>query len=322
LISIAPTFRSGIKNNASGFSRNLADRSFGLKPLLGDSDYPRAEARGNESKRYILYLGMSKATINGIELNYQVKGNGTPIILVHGHPFDHTMWQPQIEVFSKHYQVITPDLRGYGKSSLPDPENTKFADYATDVLRLADHLGADSFHLAGLSMGGQLIMEIYRQAPARVKSLILADTFAGLDTPDAKKARDEGAAKLEKEGMNGYADESIYKMIKSDHVASMPAVAGHVLKMMKATSPVSAATAMRARSGRIDYLNEVLPKIHIPTLIIVGRQDEFTPVAKAEEMQHALQNCALVIIENAGHMPNLEQPEAFNKIVLDFLKKH
>jgi 3-oxoadipate enol-lactonase len=261
-------------------------------------------------------------SINGIELNYEVKGNGTPIILIHGHPFDHTMWQPQIEAFSKEYLVITPDLRGYGKSSLSNPANAKFEDYATDILKLADHLGIESFHLAGLSMGGQIIMEIYRQAPARVKSLILADTFASLDTPEAKQARNEGAVKLEKEGMSGYADESIYKMIKSDHVAAMPEVSGHVLKMMKATSPVAAATAMRARSGRIDYLNDVLPKINVPTLVIVGRQDEFTPVAKAEEMKQKIQNCKLIIIENAGHMPNLEQPEEFNKIVLDFLESN
>src|SRR6185312_8005169 len=100
---------------------------------------------------------MATANINGVELNYQVKGQGVPIILIHGHPFDHTMWDPQIAAFSKDYQVIAPDLRGYGKSSLPDPANTSFEDYATDVLKLADHLGADSFHLGGLSMGGQLI---------------------------------------------------------------------------------------------------------------------------------------------------------------------
>jgi 3-oxoadipate enol-lactonase len=265
---------------------------------------------------------MEKANINGIELCYQTAGTGTPIILIHGHPFDHSMWDPQIIAFSKNYRVIAPDLRGYGKSNLPDPANTSFEDYATDVLRLADYLEVDSFHLAGLSMGGQVIMEIYRQAPSRVKSLILADTFASLDTPEARQARDESAQRLEKEGMNGYAEEAIYKMLKSDHVASMPEVSAHVLKMMKMMSPVAAATAMRARSGRIDYLNQVLPKINVPTLIIVGRQDEFTPVAKAEEMQQKLQNSRLVIIEDAGHMPNLEHPGEFNKALLGFLKKN
>lgn len=263
---------------------------------------------------------MSRATVNHIEIAYESAGKGVPIVLIHGHPFDHTMWDPQVNAFSGLYQVIAPDLRGYGASQLPRPANSRFEDYAADVILLMDHLNVDSFHLAGLSMGGQIIMEIFRQAPGRVKSLIFADTFAGPDTPEARQARNEQATRLEKEGMEGYANEVIGKMIRREHVQSMPEVAAHVMKMMKATLPVAAAAAMRARGNRINYLTEVLPKINIPTLVIVGRQDEFTPIAKAEELKENLQNCKLVIIEDSGHMPNLEHPEAFNKVVLDFLE--
>lgn len=263
---------------------------------------------------------MIRAKINHVEIAYETAGKGVPIVLIHGHPFDHTMWQPQVKAFSPFYEVITPELRGYGKSSLPDPANTRFENYATDVIRLMDHLNIGSFHLGGLSMGGQVIMEIFRQASDRIKSLIFADTFAGPDTPEAKKTRNEQATRLEKEGMDGYANEVIGKMIRREHVDSMPEVAAHVMKMMKGTSPIAAAAAMRARSERINYLKEVLPQIDIPTLVIVGRQDEFTPVAKAKELQENLQNCKLVVIEDAGHMPNLEQPEKFNETVLDFLE--
>ncbi len=262
---------------------------------------------------------MAKTKVNATELAYKSAGKGTPVVLIHGHPFDYTMWDPQIAAFSKSYQVIIPDLRGYGKSVLKDATATTFEDYATDVLNLVDQLKIDSFHLGGLSMGGQIIMEMFRQAPDRIKSLIFADTFAGLDTPEAKQARNVAATKLENEGMAGYADEVISKMITPAHVKSQPGVAAHVLKMMKSTSPLAAATAMRARSERIDYLNIVLPEIDIPTLVIVGREDEFTPVAKAEELKKNLHNCKLVVIEDAGHMPNLEQPEIFNKVALDFL---
>jgi len=255
--------------------------------------------------------------INGIEIYYEVHGEGDAILLVHGHPFDHTMWNPQIEAFSKKYRVIAPDLRGYGKTAIAP---AGFEDYATDMLLLMDVLGIENFHVAGLSQGGQFIMEIYRQAPARVKSLILADTFAGLDTPEAKQIRYNAANKMEAEGMESYANESIYKMIRREHVDTMPEVAAHVMGMMKATAPLGAATAMRARCERIDYLNIVLPTITCPTLIVVGRQDEFTPVAKAEEMHHAIKGSKLAVIEDAGHMPNLEHPEEFNKIVLDFLE--
>jgi pimeloyl-ACP methyl ester carboxylesterase len=258
--------------------------------------------------------------VNNIKISYTVTGNGDPILLVHGHPFDHTMWDPQTAAFSKQYQVITPDVRGYGKSSLPKSAPTKFEDYATDLLQLMDALAIKSFHLAGLSQGGQIIMETFRQAPSRIKSLIFADTFACLDPPGVKQGRYDTAARLEKEGMDTYADEVIYKMIKPEHVTSQPNVAAHIIKMMKGTSPTGAATALRARAERIDYLKYVLPTINIPTLVIVGRQDEFTPVAKAEELQQSLQNCKLVIIEDAGHMPNLEHPDEFNTAVLDFLE--
>lgn len=262
---------------------------------------------------------MASVKVNNVTISYKVTGKGEPILLVHGHPFDHTMWDPQTKSLSKLYQVITPDVRGYGKSGLPKSAATRFEDYATDLLALMDTLGIDSFHLSGLSQGGQIIMEIFRQAPSRIKSLIFADTFASLDTPEVKQGRYDTADRLEKEGMDTYSDEVIYKMIKPEHVASQPTVAAHIIKMMKATPPKGAATALRARAERIDYLKDVLPTINIPTLVIVGRQDEFTPVAKAEELQQSLQNCKLVIIEDAGHMPNLEHPEEFNNAVLDFL---
>jgi pimeloyl-ACP methyl ester carboxylesterase len=260
-----------------------------------------------------------KTHINGVDINYKVTGKGMPLVLIHGHPFDHTMWYPQVVDFSDNYHVITPDLRGYGESSLPKSGITRFEDYATDVLKLLDFLEIDSFHLAGLSLGGQIIMEMFRQAPQRIKTLIFADTFASPDTPEIKQSRYDAADRLEKEGMDKYADEVIYKMFKPSNVAAFPDAAAHVIKMMKATSPFAAATALRARSERINYLTEVLPDIDIPTLVIVGRDDEFTPVAKAEELQANLSNCKLVIIEDAGHMPNLEHPEEFNQAVLDFL---
>jgi pimeloyl-ACP methyl ester carboxylesterase len=259
--------------------------------------------------------------INGVDLHYQITGDkGEALVLVHGHPFDHTMWYPQMTVLSNHFKVITPDLRGYGKSSLPKGKSS-FEDYAADIVALLDRLKIDKFHIAGLSMGGQLMMEVFRQAPDRVLSMVFADTFASQDTPQAKKARLAGAARMEKEGMEGYSNESISKMIKPEHVTSMPEVSGHVMKMMLATNPKAAAAAMRARSHRIDYLNEVFPQIKVPALVIVGRQDQFTPVAMAEEMHRRLADSKMFIIENAGHMPNLEQPVEFNTVLLAFLEK-
>ena len=263
---------------------------------------------------------MATAKVNNIELNYVITGKGEPVVLVHGHPFDHTMWNPQVAALADTYQVITPDLRGYGKSTVPYDAPTQFEDYATDILQLLDHLGIDQFHLTGLSFGGQIVMEVFRQAPERIKSLIFADTFAAFDTPEVKQGRFDTADRIEKEGMDNYSYAAIYKMIKPDHVQSMPNVAHHVLKMMKETSPKAAAIALRARANRkTDYLNVVLPKINIPTLVIVGRDDEFTPVSMAEDMRSKLKNCTLKVIEDSGHMPNLEHPEEVNKVILAFI---
>jgi len=115
---------------------------------------------------------MATAIINGITLNYKVTGQGDPVVLIHGHPFDHTMWYPQVVALSDSYRVITPDLRGYGESTMPAAGKTSFEDYATDILLLLDFLAAGRFHLAGLSQGGQVIMEMFRQAPGRIRSLI------------------------------------------------------------------------------------------------------------------------------------------------------
>jgi pimeloyl-ACP methyl ester carboxylesterase len=261
---------------------------------------------------------MGKAIVNGVIINYETAGAGTPLVLIHGHPFDHTVWYQQVAAFSDQYYVINPDLRGFGESSLPDGV-TCFEDYATDMLCLLDHLKVDSFHVCGLSMGGQIIIEMYRQAPERIKSLIFADTFAGLDSPVVKQGRYNTATRLEAEGMGPYSDEVIYKMIMPEHVVSQPEVAAHLLKMMKSAPPAGAAAALRARAKRIDYLTLVLPEINVPALAIVGRHDEFTPVEKAEEIAHNIQNCKLAVIEDAGHLPCLEQPEAFNSTIINFL---
>jgi len=261
---------------------------------------------------------MPHAKANGVEINYESTGNGTPFVLIHGHPFDRTMWDLQVKAFSPKYHVITPDLRGFGNSSLPDTP-TKFEYYATDVLCLLDHLKIESFYLCGLSMGGQVIMEIFRQAPSRIKTMIFADTFAGLDTPEVKQGRYNTANRLEKEGMGPYVKDVLPKMIMPKHVASMPEMSAGLLKMMENAPAKGAATALRARAERINYLTETLPQIDIPTLVIVGRGDEFTPVAKAEELKQNLKHCKLVVIEEAGHLPTMEQPEEFNSAVLDFL---
>ena len=239
-----------------------------------------------------------------------------PLVLIHGHPFDHTMWAPQIEAFSGGRRVIAPDLRGYGTSPVL-PGVSGFPEFARDIAALLDELRVPAAVLAGLSMGGQIVMDFHRQFPDRVRGLVLADTFAAPETPDGVEARNAMADRLLREGLGGYADEVLEKMVAPYASAEVKA---HVHRMMTATSPEGAAAALRARALRPDY-RDLLTRVKVPALVVVGTDDEYTPVSDAEAMHAALPDSELLVISGAAHMPNLERPEEFNAALATFLTR-
>ncbi len=252
-------------------------------------------------------------------LAYEDKGADTssvPLVLVHGHPFDHTMWAPQIEAFSGARRVVAPDLRGYGASPVV-PGVTPLSAFAGDIEALLDELKVETFVLAGLSMGGQIVMECYDRFPHRVRGLVLADTFAAPETAQGKRARGAMADRLLREGMRGYADEVLEKMVAP---YAAPEVKAHVHRMMTATSPEGVAAALRGRAERPDY-RTLLTRVGVPALVVVGEDDAFTPVPDAESMHAALPDSALRVIAGAAHMPNLERPEEFNEALGAFLAR-
>lgn len=263
-------------------------------------------------------FSMATKQIRGIKMGYEDTGEGIPILFVHGHPFDRSMWCEQTAAFGSKYRVIAPDLRGYGESEAV-AEKTMLEEFARDICKLLDELKVDDLILCGLSMGGQILFEFYRLFPQRVRALILADTFAQLDRPEQKQARYDTAERLLREGMNNYAQEVLPKMIAPENIEKQPEVAHHVLSMMRGTSPKGAAAALRGRAERPDY-TPLLPQINVPTLIVVGSLDEFTPVADAEFMREKISNSKMAVIEGAGHMPNLENPAEFNLVVEEFIK--
>jgi pimeloyl-ACP methyl ester carboxylesterase len=261
---------------------------------------------------------MSIVKIGDVAIAYEDTGEGFPLVLVHGHPFDRSMWRDQVRAFSGHYRVITFDLRGYGETTVI-PGKTLLEDFARDIAELLDYLSVTKIILGGLSLGGQIVLEFYRLFPQRVRAVILADTFAQLDTDEGRRARYDLAERLMKEGMHAYADEVLPKMIAPKTIAEQPKVAAHVLSMMRATSPEGAAAALRGRSERRDYTS-LLSEITAPTLIVVGSEDVFTPVRDAKFMHERIPNSRMAVIEEAGHMPNLERPAEFNRVVEEFLK--
>lgn len=261
---------------------------------------------------------MSSARVGEIEIGYDDTGSGDPLVLVHGHPFDRSMWRPQAEVFIQEgWRVICPDLRGYGASTVVHGKTTLDV-FARDLAGLLDHLGLERVVIGGLSMGGQIVMEFVRLYPERVRGLLLADTFAEAETAAGKLARNEAADRLLREGMGPYADEVLPKMVAPANIEADPAVADHVLRMMRGADPEGAAAALRGRAERPDYV-ELLSRVAVPALVVVGAEDEFTPVRDAESMHAQLFDSTLVVIEGAGHMPNLERQEEFNAALRSFL---
>jgi 3-oxoadipate enol-lactonase len=261
---------------------------------------------------------MGTATVNGITVGYDDAGDGPPLVLVHGHPFDRSMWAPQVAEFSRSgWRVIAADLRGYGHSTVV-PGKTPLETFASDLAALLDHLGLDGIVLGGLSMGGQIVMECYRQFGDRIRALVLADTAPQPDTEDGRRYRRETADRLLAEGMAGYADEMLPRMIAPYNVAALPDVAAHVHAMMAGAPPAGAAAALRGRAERRDY-RPVLADVSVPALIVVGRDDEFTPIADAEAMHRTIPGATLTVIDGAGHLPNLERPAAFNAALGAFL---
>lgn len=252
------------------------------------------------------------STINGITIDYSDTGSGPALLLVHGHPFDRSMWTPQLTWPGR--RVVAPDLRGYGASTVAGGV-TPLGTFADDLAALADHLGIDRFVLGGLSMGGQIVLECYRRFPERIRGLLLADTFAQAETPEGRASRNAAADRVLRDGMADYATELLPKMVAPD---AAPEVKTHVLAMMRAAPPEGAAAALRGRAERPDY-TELLGAIDVPTLVAVGSADEFTPVTDAQFMHDRIPGSTLAVIDGAGHLPNLERPEEFNQALAKLL---
>ncbi|MEV7324159.1 alpha/beta hydrolase [Streptomyces sp. NPDC093970] len=241
----------------------------------------------------------------------------TPLLLIHGHPFDRTMWHPQRTAFAPSRRVIAPDLRGYGASPVT-PGRTPLTRFAADLEDLLDALDVRTCVVAGLSMGGQIAMACYDRLGAdRIRGLVLADTSPAPETPEGRSARDAMADRLLREGMRGYADEVLEKMVAPRAGREVKA---HVHRMMTATDPVGAAAALRGRAERPDY-RPLLTKVTVPALVVVGADDEYTPVHDAESMCALLPDATLRIVDGAAHLPNLERPEEFDRALGEFLTR-
>ena len=262
---------------------------------------------------------MTVARVREIEMAYEDVGGGAAVVLLHGYPFNRSMWREQAQALrSANYRVITPDLRGHGETAATTGEPATMEEMARDVVALLDELGVERVTLGGLSMGGYVALAFCRRFPLRVRALILADTRAQADTPEARANREEQAQKILKDGMQSTADDFLKKVLTPETLKQKPETVERVREMILRTDPRGAASALRgmaARHDQTDFLEEILA----PTLVIVGSEDQLTPPQDAELMRREIRGSRLEIIEGASHLSNLERPVEFNRALLDFL---
>lgn len=239
------------------------------------------------------------------------------MVLIHGYPFNRSLWNEQVEALSSKYRVVAPDLRGFGESDSSEGPAT-MSRMAQDVAQLMDQLDIPQAVIGGLSMGGYVALAFYKQFASRVRALVLADTRAQADTEEAKKTRSEHADKALSEGMAGIADAMLPKLLTPDTVSKRPEVVKRIRDMMLKTKPQGAAAALLGMAQREDQ-TEFISTIKVPALIVAGREDAITPPADSEAMHAKIVRSRLIVIENAGHVSNLEQTEQFNDALLAFL---
>lgn len=258
---------------------------------------------------------MPTANLNGTELHWRDAGSGTSsVLLLHAFPLHSGMWARQIAALEKRHRVLAVDYRGLGKSGTP-PEASTLDLLAEDVRALLAHLRIERAAVAGLSMGGYLSLELYRQAPALFRGLALCDTKAGADTDEGKAGREKFAQTTLEKGLSWVADEMVPKLLKAD---PDPAAVKEVRRLIQDGTPAGVAAAQRGMARRIDS-TPTLARITCPTLVIVGQGDTLTPPAESEKMAAAVKGARLVKIPGAGHLANIENPDAFNAALTSFV---
>ena len=257
---------------------------------------------------------MEVVRAHGLDIAYERVGKGPPIVFLHGAAADNRLWRPQLAGLADEFTVIAWDEPGAGRSS-DVPADFGLADYASCLAALIEELALGPAHVAGLSWGGTVALELWRHQPRLVASLMLADTYAGWkgSLPEEEvRARVEGARQM-------LAAEEFDPTLPGLFAGEPPAEFAPLLEEV--------ATAVRPESLRTQLFvmaeadqRAILPDISVPTLLIWGELDARSPLSVAHQFQQAIRDTTLVVIPGSGHISNLENPEQFNEAVREFCR--
>jgi pimeloyl-ACP methyl ester carboxylesterase len=258
------------------------------------------------------------ARVNGIEIDWRERGSGDAILFIHGFPLNSAMWEPQLGALPPGWRGIAPDLRGFGATT-EGPEG----DYPMDLLArdlggLLDHLGIERAVICGLSMGGYVAFQFCRLYPERVRALVLCATRAEADSADARRVRHQLARRVLAEGRDPVVAAMLPKLVALSTRLKQPGVVELVHAMMRETAPATMAKALLGMAKREDA-GAILRDVHVPALVITGDEDAIIGRGPLEMLARAVRGARIETIEDAGHLPNLEQPVVFNRVLGKFL---
>ena len=245
-------------------------------------------------------------------------GAGTPVVLLHAFPLDGRMWAPQVEALAGSYQLIVPDLRGFGAAREQAVEEAGMELLADDVARLLDDRGLDRVVLGGLSLGGYVALAFVRRHADRLGGLLLLDTKASADTEPARADRLRMVERVLAEGTGFLPEAMLPRLLGKTSLEERPELVERVTVLIREQDPGAVAGAQRGMAARPDA-TDVLAGIAVPTLVVHGEEDAIIGPEVGRELAAAIPDARFLLVERAGHLANLEQPEVVNEALLDFL---
>jgi 3-oxoadipate enol-lactonase len=261
-----------------------------------------------------------KKTINGLTVFLSDEDKSKSIIFVHGFPYDHNMWQAQADEFGKDYLCVSYDVRGLGESPAVDGQFT-IESFVDDLEKITDELKLEKPILCGLSMGGYISLRATERIQNKFGALILCDTKSTADDNEGKLKRATAIKQINSGEFNTFIESFVLNCFGEMFVKENSAEYRRVVDRSKKNNPIGVKGCLLAMVSRTDT-TENLSKINIPTLVICGSEDRLSPPDVMKSMADKIPNANFVLVEGAGHMTPIENPQAVNKAIRDFLIKN
>ncbi len=252
------------------------------------------------------------------QLRYEVQGEGPAVVLLHPFPLNHEFWNGVAPQLTGRYRLLLPDLRAHGDSELGEGPAT-MAKQADDLDRLLQAERIPKAIFVGVSIGGYLLLEFWRQHREQVSALVLANTKASGETPESRAARLQSADRVSREGPAWFVEDMASKLMSTATQSNRPDIVDAARSMMQKMSPQDIAGVQRGIADRRDSI-DMLATISVPTLLIAGEEDS-VPLAEMELMRQRIPGSRLQVLAGAGHYAALEKPDEFGRLLRSFFER-